>query len=352
MAVRLKDIADRLNVSVQAVSIALNNRPSTARISDELRERIVRTANEMGYRPNRLARGLAQGRSRTLGLLQMTGDYSPFTRVASGVEDEALAAGFLILVCNTYALPERERTYLRAFAEARVDGIIAVASSHTEMAEEVLAHRPAGTPLVSVNRRVDQANVISILIKNREAARKVTEHLLEQGRRRIAYLDAPEDAGLRIHPLQSSVDRREGYRDAMRAAGLEPRVVTLTDAWYENRVEAARSVASRLLEEPEPPDALFGVTDYAAAGALYACLSCGLRVPEDVAVAGFDDAEIGRFAMVPITTVRQPFYEAGRQAVRHLLSWKESESPAYEYLECELLPRASTGAMEEPKTSP
>ncbi len=343
MPVTLKDIAVRLGVSVQAVSVALSERSASARIGPELRERIRSTAGEMGYRPNRLARGLVQRRSRMLGLVLLISDYPSFAQAATGVEDEAAAAGFALLLCNALAVPRRQGAGAQVFAESQVEGVISLASSQRDKTAEVLAQKLPGIPLISINREVAGEDVTSILMRNREAACHATDHLVRAGHRRIVYLDAPDHTRAGIPALQSSIDRREGYRDAMLAAGLEARIEAVTYDGQERRVSVARDRAAAILTDANPPTAIFAVTDYEAVGVLRACLSLGLRVPDDVALFGFDDLEAGRFAVVPISSVRQPFYEAGRLAVRHLVAGGEAGAPPIVRLDCPVLCRESSG---------
>ncbi len=338
MAATLKDIADRLGVSAQAVSLALHKPAGTGRISPELRARVLATAHELGYQPNRLARALVNGRSRFIGLLMLASTDHPYGEALRGVDEAAAAAGYAVLLCNAHGrktAPEQMQTFL----ENRVEGIIAVASSSVGLADEVLARKPAGVPLISINREVHAANVFSILMDNRDAMRRATEHLIGLGHRRIAYLDQEPVAAAR--PLQSSVERREGYLAAMHAARLEPLVRALAIQYNPSRVADVCRVTQDLLAAPDPPTAFCGVTDWEMIGALRGCNALGLRVPEDVALFGFDDREAGQWTTPDLSSVRPAFYEAGRQAVQRLLGWSETDGAHLTRLSCELIFRGS-----------
>ncbi|OIO89113.1 MAG: hypothetical protein AUJ92_22330 [Armatimonadetes bacterium CG2_30_59_28] len=341
MAVTLKDIANALNVSVQAVSVALHDIQTTAAVSPQLRERILSTAREMGYRPNRLAQGLVRGRSRMLGLVTVDIEV-PYGRAAAGAEDEAAASGYVLLFCNTRASARKEQLLLQMFAESCVEGIITVNASVLEPTLPILAHKPPGVPLISINRKIDHPDAANLLMKNREASREVTAHLIRRGHRRILFLGMLDGSVPGKNVLQSSIDRRDGYREAMGAAGLAPTAVSMDPATYREAMEAGIAYAERFVKAGDSPTAVVCVNDFVALGVLHACRAQGKRVPEDVAVFGFDDQGVARYAFPPLSSVRQPFYEAGRMAVQRLLRWNDDPGPTTTPLDCEVLFRESS----------
>jgi LacI family sucrose operon transcriptional repressor len=340
----LKDVALRAEVSTSTVTAILNDRPHCY-ASAATRLRVRQAAADVGYRPNRLARALVRGASGMFGLLTIDAYAQTFARAVNGIEDEATAVGCGLLLCHTHTLPERERRHMQLFSDSAVEGIIAVGPSTMERADEILAHRPANLPLVSINRQIDVPGVLSILMENRGTAREATEMLLEKGHRRIAYLDVPRAVGWVRLPLRSSVERREGYEEAMRAAGLESLVNELaqTDGQLTMRLAVARDAVTALLAQAAPPTAILAVTDLEALGALHACLLAGRRVPDDVALVGFDDLDLGRLAITPITSVRPSFYEAGRLAVQRLQNRAKEPLDGTIILPGTLLRRESTG---------
>lgn len=340
----LRDIANHLGVSPQAVSLALNKPAGAGRISAELRERITAAALEMGYQPNRLARALVRGQSQSLGLLMLAPATLPWVEALRGVSEEAATVGYTVLLSAAQGVISQEKQ-LTAFVESRVDGIVSVAQSALDLSEAVLASRPQGIPLISINLEVQAEDVFSIVMDNRTATLEATRHLMRLGHTGIAYLDVPR-SHLNDRPLlQSSTERREGYLDAMRDAGLAPTVISLEMVPVEERVNQACHAALDLLQLNEPPTAFCCAADWEGIGVLRACTSVGLRVPEDVAVFGFDDREAGQWVVPALSTVRPAFDEAGRLAVGYLVGREEAPVGGVTRLPCELLFRDSAPAL-------
>ena len=248
MAATLKDIADRLGVSPQAVSLALHKPEGTGRVSAELRERALAVAHELGYQPNRLARALVRGRSHFVGLLMLAALDHPYVEAVRGVDEEAAASGYGVLLCNAHGR-KTAHEQLQTFVENQVEGIIAVAPSNVGLSDEVLARKPEGVPLVSINREILAPNVYSILMDNRSAVQQAAEHLIRLGHRRIAYLDQTPPSVTR--PLQSSVERREGYLAAMQAAGLTPLIVSLPSQSFALRVAESARIAQQFTDSAQ-----------------------------------------------------------------------------------------------------
>jgi DNA-binding LacI/PurR family transcriptional regulator len=343
VAVTLKHIADQLGVSTQAVSLALHKPPGAARISAELRERIVATAHEMGYQPNRFARALVHGQSNFIGLLMLSHTSVPYGAALEGAVSEAAATGYDILLCDAHGL-QTPQEQLQTFAESRVEGIISVGSSNVGLQDEVLSRKPPGVPMISINREVQGSGVLNILMDNCKALQQATEHLIRLGHRRIAYLDQATPPHQSY--LQSSHERREGYRQAIAAAGFEPIIRTLPlEPSADQRVAGATANAHELLTGPQPPTAFCCVTDFEAIGALRACNALGLQVPEKVALYGFDDREAGQWTVPALSSVRQTFHEAGCLAVQRLLNWEEPQGSPVVRLDCELIFRGSAPAL-------
>lgn len=343
MAVTLKHIADQLGVSIQAISLALHKPPGATRISAELRERIVATAHEMGYQPNRFARALVHGQSNFIGLLMLSPTSVPYGAALEGAVSEAAAARYDILLCDVHGL-QTPQEQLQTFAESRVKGIISVGSSNVGKQNEVLSRKPPSVPLISINREVQGPGVLNILMDNCKALQQATEHLIRLGHRRIAYLDQATPPQQSY--LQSSHERREGYRLAIEAAGLEPIICTLPlEPTPDQRVAGATTNAHELLTGPQPPTAFCCVTDFEAIGVLRACNALGRQVPAEVAIFGFDDREAGQWTVPALSSVRQTFYEAGCLAVQRLLNWPEEPADIRVRLDCELIFRGSAPAL-------
>ncbi len=337
----IRDIAKRAGVAPSTVSAILNNRPECF-AAEETRERVIRVAKELNYHPNRMARGLAKGASRLLGLMVMNVRHPVFYEIIAGVEDAASEAGYGLLLCCANDSAAGEVNHLAVLAENRVEGLVVVSPSVGEEVAPVLRYRPPGVPLAVLHRQLDRPGVTSLTIKNREALQQVTEHFIAQGHRRVAYLGGLDVVEPGRWYLQSSIDRRLGYLDAMAAHGLEPLAVSLTWSSTAELIAATDAMIEQLMQRPEPPTALACVSDHAATGAWRTCQRLGLRIPDDLALFGFDNLELAQYAVPPLSSVQQPSYEAGREAVKRVLSSTDTDPPEVVALDCRLVLRESS----------
>ena len=275
------------------------SRPGMLR--DATRERVREAVERTGYVPNQMARGLVQGRSHITALVVADITNPFFTTVARGMEDEAHRHGQLLLVGNTDEEIDRERAYLDKLIQQRVDGVVLAASFGTEHHLGLLAER--GVPFVLVDRQVEAAEADTVRGDSYEGGRLVTRHLLDLGHRRVVLVGGRTG----LSPID---DRVRGYRDEMDSAGLPATVVPGGNKWA-----SGRDAVADLLASGSVPDALFAANNAVGHGALAALQDAGLRVPDDVAVACFDEARDG----AALTAVVQPAHEIGRQAMRMLL---------------------------------
>ncbi|TDB74095.1 LacI family DNA-binding transcriptional regulator [Micromonospora sp. KC723] len=287
---RLKDVAERAGVSVKTVSNVVNGH---LHVRPETRARVEAAVAELNYRPNLSARNLRKGRTGVIALAVPELDLPYFAELARHVVVAAAQRDWRVLVDQTGGDPARERVAAAGIGDHMIDGII---FSPRALGADDLAGLD-GTPLVLLGERIDQAPADHVGIDSVTAARQVTAHLAGLGRRRIAAIGAsrtPAGAGARL--------RLAGYTAALADAGIgyDERLVVATPAW--RRADGAAAVR-RLLTAGVRPDALFCFTDTLALGALRALHLAGLRVPADVAVAGFDDIEDGRFSTPTLTTV-------------------------------------------------
>lgn len=312
MAVSIRDVAVRAGVSVGTVSNVLN-RPD--RVSDAVVERVHDAIRELGYVRNDAARQLRAGRSSSVGLVVLDARNPFFTDIARGAEDEAADHGVAVLLGDSDEKPEREGAYLDLFEEQRVRGVLV--SPLGDIRERLERLRANGTPVVLVDRHADGV-LSSVSVDDVAGGRTATAHLLERGRRRIAFVAGP--LGIR----QVS-DRLAGAREAVAAAPgatLEVIEASATSVFEGRRVgEAlvARSAAQR-------PDAVFTTNDLLAVGLLQALVMRGeVRVPEDVAIVGFDDIDFASATVVPLSSIRQPSRLIGQTALRILL--EEADDP-------------------------
>ena len=302
--VRLVDVAARAGVSMKTVSNVIHDFPF---VSARTRERVTAAIAELDYRPNLSARNLARGRTGMIALVVPQLDMPYFAALSREVLDVAEQHGWVVLIHQTGGDLAAERSALSGGFGQRIDGMII--SPLAAKAADV-ARRPRPGPLVTLGEHTYLPEVDHVGIDNAAAAELATEHLIGLGRRRIAVV-GPGGA--------STNDRYLGYRRALLAAGLDPRPELVLPA-PSNRGEEAEEVVGGLLDSRvAPPDAIFCSTDWLALGALRALRLRGLRVPEDVALVGFDDIPYGRAATPTLTTVAPDRAQIARLAVESLV---------------------------------
>jgi DNA-binding LacI/PurR family transcriptional regulator len=331
MAVSIKDIARIAGGSHSTVSRALHNSPL---IPAHTGERIQRIAKEAGYSASAVARSLVTRKTYAIGVV-VTSISDPFNgEVVGGIEEVANDAGFSIILATSQADPEREMTLVRSFQERRVDGILVASSRVGALYIPLLSE--FGIPIVLLNNQHPSQFVHSVTVDNIDGAMRATKHLLTLGHTRIAYL------GDRLG-LQSDKERYEGYTAALREAGLpiRPEFVARGDG----KPPGAREAARELLALPERPTAIFCYNDMSALGVLEHASECGLQIPRDLSIVGFDDLFFTPFLQPPLTSVRQPKRELGRRAMELLLMLLKGDSPGKSLeIKGELMVRGSTAA--------
>jgi DNA-binding LacI/PurR family transcriptional regulator len=306
MSVTIKDIARAAGVSHSTVSRALADSPL---ISTETKERIRRLADEMGYAPSAIGRGLVTRRTGTIGLV-VTTIADPFiAEVVQGIEETALSYNYNTILCNSQAEPERELKTVRALHEKRVDAIIVTSS---RLGSLYMAHlREVGVPIVLINNQRGGAYTHSVLIDDRRGGELAGKYLLGLGHERIAYVAGPVWA-------QASNVRLEGLRQALRPRGLDVPADWVLEG--NGRPEGGIEAAHELLRRKLPATAVFCYNDMTAVGLLAALHKAGLRVPEDLSVIGYDDVAIVAHLQPPLTTIAQPKYALGQQATEMALT--------------------------------
>lgn len=302
----LKDVAARAGVSVKTVSNVVND---YAHVSEATRVRVRQALTELNYRPNISARNLRRGRSGVIALALPELDLPYFAELARCVIKAAERHGWTVLIDQTDGIAEREELALDGIRGQLLDGLIL---SPITIGAEELARRQDLTPLVLLGERVFDGPADHVAIDNVAAARSATEHLLGLRRRRVAALgDQPQPTSQTAHL------RLRGYTEALAAAGvaLDPSLVAPVERYH--RADGAAAMA-RLLALPEPPDAVFCFNDLLALGALRTLHEHGVRVPEQVAVIGWDDIEDGRFSAPTLSTVKPDKDQIATTAVEML----------------------------------
>lgn len=332
----LKDIARVAGVSHTTVYRALNDKP---RISQSTKEQIISIARAFNYQPNVVAQSLVSGRTKTLGLV-ITTIINPFyPELARGIEDTARSLGYNIILCCTNFDISLEQQYIDMLRSRGVDGIIFTSAHIHDPNIRRLAED--NFPLVLVNRKISEDPILEsvdyVVVDNVKGGFLAVEHLIKMGHRRIGVISGPEDSS-------AAVERLAGARKAFSRYGLSPMdlMVLEGDFLKPSGYEAARTFLSLRI----PPDAIFGVNDYMALGALEAILDTGLRVPEDVPLMGFNDIEVSSLKTVELSTIGQKKYEMGSTAVHTLIErieGKDRDKARQVILEPELIVRKTCG---------
>jgi LacI family transcriptional regulator len=309
--VTIKDVAREAGVSAQTVSRAINDKDE---ISPETRDRVLRIARRLGYRPNGIARSLATQRTRNVGLVVPDVSNPFFAAVARGIQDASHQAGYNVFLCNTDEKVERETSAIHSLEAQRVDGILLCSSRLSE--EDLIQLADRYRPLVSVNRQIDHPETGCVLVDDAQGAADAVRYLLRLGHR---------DIGLLVGPWASHSGKRraDGYRQAMREQGLVPR-----GNWRLHcspQVEGGQEAALQLLCRAPELTALLAYNDLVAVGALRACAELGMGVPDDVAIVGCDDIPLAALVSPALTTIRIPKYTLGRQAMALLLKMMEED---------------------------
>ena len=297
----INDIATKVGLSKASVSRALNGKQD---VDPETRKRIFKIATQMGYVPSATARALSNGRSNCLGLLVPSLTWPWILEVLRGVAEEIERSGYSLMLYTTANGEDSERAFMSQVVPAgAVDGLALVIPPG--MFEYIGELAKRGMPVVVIDDRGHHPEFPTVATTNLEGGRSATQHLIDLGRRRIAMLNGQLEFGC-------NRDRLEGYKSALQDAGIrfEDRH-TMTGYFTE---ESGASGIARVLESDPKVDAVFAANDLMAFGAMRAIRNSGRRIPDDVAVVGFDDIPASAITHPPLTTVHQPLYEMGRKA--------------------------------------
>lgn len=305
----IKDVADAAGVSTATVSRVLADKPH---VRPEVRERVLAVVETLNYRPNLVARSLRVQKSNTIGLIVADIQNPFFTSVSRAVEDLAYAQELSVFLCNTDENPDKEAIYLDLMRDENVAGVIIAPTR--KLANNFAKTVKINIPMVVIDRRVQDADVDSVLIDNVESAYRLTEHLLAVGHRRIGAMFGIGSTTGR--------QRQEGFLQALQKHDLKP---TSDLVVYVNAKEdAGYETAQRFLNMPEPPDAIMTSNGLLAAGAFRALRESTLTIPDDIGFASFDETGWTTLVEPPITIIQQPTYEIGQTATELLLNRLEN----------------------------
>ena len=329
----IRDVAVRAGVSTATVSHAL---AKTRGVSSALRKKVITAARELNYRPNDLARALRTKNSRTIGMIIPSITDPFFPAVVRGAEDTLQQVGYTLLIGNSDGDPKKEEAYYHAFSAKRIDGLLMIISP-AKRAPSFLLHHPATkTPIVYIGRFHPDLHGDCVMLDDIGSSREAVSHLLRLGRRRIAIVTGPLallDARMRL----------EGYKLAHEDHGVAIDQTLIAEGRY--TIESGYEQAKALLQLTNGPEALFSSNHLMTIGCLRAIFEAGIRCPQQICLASFDDLEWFDLFRPSITAMRQPAYDLGTTGAEFLLKrlrGKVSDAPRRVLLRGQLIVRSSS----------
>lgn len=311
-AVTIEMVAQLAGVSAATVSRILN---SSAAVSEAKKKSVDEAVAKLGFVPNPIARGLAGGKTLSIGVLTQAVDSPFYGPALRGIEDVLDPVGYRSLFVSGHWMAETEARCIDVLLSRRVDGII-VLTGRLSDADLILCAKQV--PVVVTGRELEAPNLFAFNFDNEEGGRLATSHLIAQGHRDVAFISGDPD-----HP--DAVQRLSGYKLALEREGIafRPELVVQGDYTEQSGFQSVQ----KLLDARQHFTAIFSANDQMAVGAAHGLMHRGLRVPDDVSLVGFDDLPTSRFAFPPLTTVRQPAYELGQLAGRAMLKLLAGDKP-------------------------
>jgi len=335
----IKDIANYTGFSVTTISLVLNNKAN--KIPKSTKDTIMAAVEKLNYRPNQLAVGLVKKRTQTIGLIISDVSNVFFSNLAKGVEDECRRNGWNLILCNTNDKHERDLSYIQVLADKGVDGILfcmALDTNKRKGLQSVRVMEKLKIPFVMVDRFLEEAECCSVIVDHKMGGLVATKHLLEQGHRRIACITGPL-------VLEDSKARLSGYRQALNEAGIPYDKSLIYEGMYDR--ESGIKAVEYLLDKHV--SAIFAFNDMSAYGAYNSLKKHRRSVPKDVSLVGYDDIFFSEILDVPLTTVNQPVYDMGVEAVTQLFNEidKGTNSKKRIIFQPKLIVRESVSAKDE-----
>jgi DNA-binding LacI/PurR family transcriptional regulator len=328
----IADVAARAGVSIATVSRVIN---STNLVSEETSARVFQAVQELDYQPHAAARSLASRRTKTIGLIltEIGGNF--FSPLLRGIEAVTREAGYDLLILSTQGQAHTDRNHPLPLSSRNTDGLLVFANTLNET--ELRRQHALGFPIILLHQTPPEGvEIPCVTVENKDGACKIISHLIEiHGRRRIAFLAGPPGA-------EDSSWREMGYREALAQHDIPVDENLILQGSF-NQV-SARQAIHQILSMSLECDAIFAADDESAIGALSALREAGLRVPEDIALVGFDDMDVSQYLTPPLTTVRAPTEQVGVQAARQLIHLIQSgEADSLTLLPTEVIVRHSCG---------
>jgi LacI family transcriptional regulator/LacI family repressor for deo operon, udp, cdd, tsx, nupC, and nupG len=305
--VSLNEVAEKAGVSIATVSRVINN---SSKVNSETRIKVMKVIKELKFRPNRVAKRLRNknASSSLLGVLIPDIQNPFYVEVLRGIEDVAYENKYALIMCNFSQDETKEKLYLDILQSESIDGLIAAPVSEHD--QNVINLLKTGLPIVCVDRGLSGVDVDVVLVENRNGAYSAVDYLAKAGYKRIAYISG-------LPQLPSSKQRLQGYEEALTDNGLtvDKSLIKFGDSRHESGVK----LCDELLKLTSPPDAIFAGNNLITLGALETIHKKGLSIPKDVAIVGFDDMYWSISLNPPLTAVKQPAYQIGRQAAEQLI---------------------------------
>jgi LacI family transcriptional regulator len=306
--ITIYDLARKLNISIATVSRALKDDPV---VSKKTKKRIAELAEEMGYRSNNFARSLRTRKTNTVGVIVPRLNSYFMSTVIAGMESVANSEGYNLIISQSSESAQKEMASAKTMFNNRVDGLLVSLAYDTENIPHFEAFIKKNIPLIFFDRVDDHNICTSVLINNRKAAYEATTHLISGGRKRIVYITAMPKRNV-------YVDRLRGYKEALGDQRIKFRddYVLICNLSQESGVE----MAAKILQMKPLPDAVFVANDNCAVGCMVALKQAGVRIPEDIAFAGFNNDPVCTVVEPNLTTINYPGYEMGQVAARSLIN--------------------------------
>jgi LacI family transcriptional regulator len=306
--VTIKDIARELGISPSTVSRALKDHPD---ISIETKKAVNALADKLNYQPNIVALNLRQKKTNTIGVIIPEIVHFFFSTVISGIEDVAYQAGYNVILCQSNESYQRELTDIKALFNSRVDGMLLSLSRETTNFDHIESIISKGVPIVFYDRMYNSPTSSKVIVDDYAGAKEAVQHLIDQGCKKIAHLEAAPN-------LMISIDRLKGFEDALKENNMEVKPEYIMEC-HSGTFEEGKKATRKLLALPNPPDAIFANNDPMAMGAMMAIKEKGLKIPQDIAIVGFSNWFFGELLEPSLTTVDQPGFEMGQEAARLLI---------------------------------
>jgi LacI family transcriptional regulator len=309
----LKDLAEQLGISISTVSRALKDHPD---VNQATKTAVLNLARDLDYEPNLLALNLLNKHSNYIAVIVPRISYHLYAEAISGIEEIAEAKGYNLFICQSNESFEREAAFIKEFNAIRVAGFIISVSSNTNEFGHFKQLQKKNIPLVFFNRAFGDVAASQVIIDNHKAAYHAVDHLYNEGYRNIAYIGGPLN-------VQISQSREEGYIQALSDHNLNVNGHYIKHIDFSQK--EAENATKQLLELSAPPDAILAFSDQLAIGAMLAIKKSGRKIPDDIAVIGFNNEPVDELIEPALTSIDQPAYDMGRKAAQMLFNQIENE---------------------------